>query len=136
MSSNGSNEWNVPFSDIAWFERLLRTHRNVNDVSRHDDIVFNVERVRQRDQLTILCCRQYAMGITLVHRALAEFGRLSVIYIGGGWNGYTSEAKDFCVNQQIGLYVTDEMSGALWRDDYWAYHRRDSEGNPEFFVRD
>lgn len=135
MSNNGTNDWNVPFSDITWFSRLLRTHGNVTNISRHDDIVFEINRIKQSDRLKVFCCRQYSMGLTLVHRALAEFGSLNVIYIGGGWNGYTPEAKEFCLDQRIGLYVTDEMSGALWKDEYWDYHRRDKDGNPEYFFR-
>ena len=133
--SNGSNDWGTPFCDIAWFERLLRTHKNVNSIERDLDIVFTVRRITQNDSLRILCLRKYTMGLTLVQRALEEFGDLSIIYIGGGWNGYTQEAKRFCLDSNIGLYVTNEMSGALWRDRYWSYNQKDKDGNPIYFNR-
>jgi hypothetical protein len=69
------------------------------------------------------------MGLTDVQRALAEFGKLNLIYIGGGWNGWTKTAKEFCLDQKIGLYVTNEMSGALWADDFWSYYQKDEKGN-------
>lgn len=75
------------------------------------------------------------MGRTMVDRAIDEFGELDIIYIGGGWNGYQSEAKDLCLDSHIGLYVTDEMSGALWRDEYWNYQKRDKDGDPITFTR-
>lgn len=75
------------------------------------------------------------MGRTMVDRAVDEFGELDIIYIGGGWNGYQAEAKDLCLDSHVGLYVTDEMSGALWRDEYWNYQKRDKDGDPITFTR-
>ena len=136
MTSNGTNTWDVSFSHIAWFERLLKTHSNILNVSRHHDLLFEVDRKRQSDHLSIFCCNEYTMGLTMVQRAIHEFGTLNLIYIGGGWCGYTTEAKEFCLEAKIGLYVTDEMSGALWRDDFWSYHRKDKDGNPISNIRD
>lgn len=132
--TNGSNTWGVPFSDITWLSHLLENHRNVISVNRHRDILFTVARKTQNDALSVLCLREYTMGLTLVQRALQEFGELDVIYIGGGWNSYTSQAKDFCLKASIGLYVSDEMSGALWGNEYWTYHKKDAKGNPDYFI--
>lgn len=133
--ANGNNEWGTPFCDITFLDRLLRTHQNVSAVSRSDDILFTVSRIQQGDTLTVLCLRQYTMGRTMVDRAIDEFGDLDIIYIGGGWNGYQPEAKDLCVDSRIGLYVTDEMSGALWRDEYWNYQKKDQDGDLVTFTR-
>lgn len=135
MTNNGSNAWGVSLSHIAWFERLLETHPNVGNVSRHHDLVFETDRKRQQDHLTIFCCNEYTMSLTMVQRALHEFGTLHLIYIGGGWCGYTSEAKEFCLDAEIGLYVTNDMSGALWSDEFWSYYRKDQDGNPISSVR-
>ena len=35
------------------------------------------------------------MGLTLIQRGLSEFGEVNIFYIGGGWCGYTEEAKNF-----------------------------------------
>jgi hypothetical protein len=136
VTSNGFNDWDVPFSHILWFERLLQTHQNIIAVSRHHDLIFEVDRKKQKDHLTVFCCRKYTMGLTMVQRALHEFGALNIIYIGGGWSGYTNEAKDFCLEAKIGLYVTDDMSGALWQDAFWAYYRKDKDGNSVYSIRE
>lgn len=52
--NNGSNNWGVAFSHTTWFQRLLETHGNITNIDRHDDLVFEVDRVRQSDHLTIL----------------------------------------------------------------------------------
>lgn len=133
--TNGSNSWGVSFSHISWLERLLSTHGNVAEVSRRNDIVFDIVRKTYKDHLVVLCCNEYVMGLTQVHRALAEFGKLNIVYIGGGWCGYTRQAKEFTLDQQIGLFVTDELSGALWKREYWNHHKRDQKGDPEYFYK-
>ena len=65
MTNNGSNTWDVSFAHISWFERLLKTHTNVLEVSRHHDLVFEVDRKTQQDHLTIFCCNEYTMGLTM-----------------------------------------------------------------------
>ena len=121
--NNGSNDWGVAFSHINWFQRLLETHGNITHIDRHDDLVFEVDRVRQSDHLTILSCSEYTMSSTLVQKALSEFGNLNIIHIGGGWNSYTSEAKDFCLKRQVGLYNSGEMTGGLWKNEFWSYEK-------------
>jgi hypothetical protein len=133
--NNGSNNWGIEFSKVMWFHRLLQSHGNIKNIVRRDDIIFEVDRIQQSDHLTILCCHEYTMGITSAYRALNEFGSLDIIHIGGGWCGYTMEAKEFCLQSSIGLYVSDEMSGALWKDESWKYHRKDKDGNPIYNLR-
>ncbi|WP_336973098.1 hypothetical protein [Alcaligenes sp. PF14] len=134
MSQNGSNTWNVSFAQISWLERLIRSHGNFLNLSRHHDIVFELDRRQQQDHLSIICLNEYAMGLTAVHRVIHEFGKPSIIYIGGRWCGYTEQAKEFCLSERIGLYVTNEMSGALWASEYWGYHQRDQKGNPNYYF--
>lgn len=134
MTINGSNSWNVSLPHIAWFERLLRNHSNVSSVLRHHDLVFDVQRIQQKDQLSVVCLNEYTMGFTAVQRVIQELGQPNIIYIGGGWCGYTQQAKEFCLHEQIGLYVTEEMSGALWRDEFWSYCKRDNDGSPIHYI--
>jgi hypothetical protein len=133
--TNGDNNWGVPYSQITWFERLLQNHKNVTNIGRTRDILFEVDRKAQRDHLRILCCREYTMSLATVQRGLHEFESINVFYIGGAWCGYTRQAKEFCILQQIGLFITDEMTGALWKDDYWNYNQRDDKGDPIYRYR-
>ncbi len=132
--TNGNNAWKVSFAQISWLQEKLKGHPNIGSVARCKDILFSVARSRQGDQLQVLCCDEYVMGISAVHRALAEFEKLDIIYIGGGWNKYTKQAKDFCLSARIGLYNTNEMTGALWKDEFWAYHKTSDKGDPTYFF--
>lgn len=129
MSGNGLNGWNVSFAQISWLQRLLEQHENIKSLSRSQDILFSVERGTSKDKIKILCLNEYTMSLSDVVRALDEFGSVQIIYVGGGWCGYTMEAKNYCLERNIGLYVTNEMSGGLWKNDYWSQHQRDEKGN-------
>lgn len=127
--ANGENEWGVTFGRISFLDGILKTHANLLAISRDQDILFTVERGDPRDTLRILCTDEYALGLMLIRRAIAEFGSLHIIYVGGAWNGYTPEAKRFCLKSNIGLYNASEIAGGLWNAEYWKYAKRDDDGN-------
>ena len=129
--SNGENYWNVSYAKIMWLKSLLETHKNVYSVTRQHDILFDVVRIDE-SRLKVLCLDEYALGEAGVHRALQEFPEVHIISVGGNWNGYTPEAKELCLSYKIGLYNSTELSGALWKNDYWAFSKKDKDGNPEY----
>jgi hypothetical protein len=120
--SNGANNFGVEFERIMWIERLLRQHPNVVAVERTRDIVFDIGR-KGGSAIRLVCLDEYTCGIARVLEVLDTFSGTNLIYVGGVWNGYTWEAKEYCLDAQIGLYNTGEMNGALHRNDFWAYHR-------------
>lgn len=129
--TNGSNNFGVAFHQIVWIERLLRQHANVVAVERRRDIVFNVAR-KQGAAIQLVCLDEYTCGIGRVLEVLDTFPGTNLVYVGGVWNGYTCEAKEDRLDAHIGLYNTRELNGALYRDDFWAYHKNDKDGNPTY----
>lgn len=128
---NGSNNWGVSYSRITWCERAVFTHSNIADFNRHDDIILEIVR-KSGPPLTLACLDEYSFGLAAAQRILTEFPNVNFIYIGGNWNGYTLEAKEFCLSRQIGLYNSSELSGALWKNEFWNYHKCDKKGNPDY----
>ncbi len=127
--SNGDNSWDVHYSRITFLEKIIASHSNVFSFKRDQDILFTVQRTKPFDKLRILCADEYSFSLGAVQRALLEFRPLHIIYVGGFWNGYTPEAKNYCLVDNIGLYNSKEMSGGLWKRDYWDYYQRDEDGN-------
>lgn len=119
MSNNGSNDWGVEWCNIQFLERILNSHDNIIIESRHDDIIFEVVRRRQGDNLRIVCINKYSVSVSDVMRAMDEFGPINVIYYGGKWNGHTSEAEALCNENRIGIYNAGGLAPALRRDRYW-----------------
>lgn len=126
---NGTNTWNVSYSRISWLENAIKTHDNVANFSRHDDIIIEVNRKRG-DPLVIICLDEYTLGESAVSRVIQEFPAVNFIYVGGNWNGYTPEAKEVCLLRGIGLYNAGELSGAVFKNEFWTYHKKDEDGNP------
>jgi hypothetical protein len=130
---NGSNSWDVSFGRIKWLEGILDGHPNVKSLSRRDDIVFDLQR-RSARAVSILCLDEYVFGLAAAQRALREFQGVGVIFVGGTWNKYTIEAKQYCLDARIGLYNASEINGALWKDEYWDYCQVDQKGNPIYQI--
>lgn len=134
MPSRG-NEWGVSYARILFLERILKAHGNVVGVVRTSDILFHVARSSQSDTLKILCCDEYVFGEVLVCRALDEFSGVNILFVGGNWNGYTTQAKECCCSMSIGLYNASEINGALWKDDFWNYVTKDRDGSPRYYYK-
>lgn len=136
ISDNGDNQWGVTFGRIMFLDKIIRGHPNVTHVRRHDDIIFEIRRMDPSDTLTIACIDKYSASLSEVRRLCDEFGPLNIIFVGGKWNGYTSEAYDFCQERKIGIYNSGEINGALHRRDYWNYVKYDDEGEPDISIKD
>ena len=133
--SNGTNEFGVSYAQISWASRMLRHHDNVAEIVRSNDIQFDIERIRGCT-IRMVCLNEYTCGHGRVLEAQESFPGINLGYVGGNWNSYTSEAKEYCLASQIGLFNTSEMTGALHRNDFWSYHRKDKDGNPLYECKD
>jgi len=129
MTSNGANTWGVTYGRIMFLQKILETHPNVIIINRHDDIVFDIERIKQQDNLTIICVDVYTASLEMVMRVVQSFPKINIIFVGGKWAGYTQEAHDFCEERKIGIYNAGEIAGGLHKDEYWTYEKFDDEGN-------
>ena len=129
--SNGANAWGVSYSRIVWLQDAIKQHDNVVAISRHDDIIIEIRR-REGCPITLICLDDYVLGESGVMRVLKEFPGVNFISVGGNWNGYTPEAKQICISRNIGLFNSGELTGALYKDEFWRYHKKDGDGNPSY----
>lgn len=129
--NNGKNDFGVSFSLISWVDGFLKTHPNTAHSERSDDIFFLVQRKRG-GIVRLICINDYTCGFTRVLEVLEAFPQCNCIFIGGGWNGYTDTAKEFCVDREIGLFNSTEIYGVLSVNDHWKYFKRDEKGNPAY----
>ena len=132
--TNGSNSWGGSYSLIAYLETCIKQHSNVSRFSRHADIIMKFDR-KDGPQIVLICLNEYTLGEAAVQRVLREFPAVNYISVGGKWNGYTKQAKSLCLSNKIGLFNLSELTGAIWKNDFWKYHERDDEGNPMYPYR-
>ena len=128
----GANDWTVSFPRISFLYGILSSHQNLAKIFRHDEVVFELTRRQPVDQLRLLCCDVPSTEIDMVERALAAFEPLHILFTGGASTGYTPEAKRYCLDAHIGLYNATEINGALWREQFWTYHKVDAAGAPVY----
>ncbi|WP_162527295.1 hypothetical protein [Sphingomonas solaris] len=122
--NNGTNDFGVSFAQISFLNRLLTAHSNVIEVRRSNDIQFDI--VRERGgPIRLVCLDEYACGLARVFETQAAFPNVNLIYVGGVWNSYTKDAKQYCEAEQIGLFNAKEITGSLCRSDFWRYVRAD-----------
>ncbi|APQ77932.1 hypothetical protein CF060_13640 [Clostridium botulinum] len=123
------NTWGVPFSTIVFFERLVKGHSRVINVTRDRDIFFRIE----RDDDTILntlLLNEYRFGIASLSKALEEFPETKYIVIGGNWNQSTLEADNYAEENRIGIYNFSEFLGAIQYDNpHLKYIKKDDREN-------
>lgn len=128
------NNWSVRYHSIAFFERALRSHSKVLSFSRCDDICFHIELINGKYVVALLV-DEYVLGLAAVHRAQEEFSDVRYVVTCGNWNGYTSEAKEYGLENGIGIFNSSEFFGAIHRSNPIEYVRLDEDGNPEYAYK-
>lgn len=121
--TNGRNNWDVSYVYIKFLEKVLNGHKNISSVNRTNDILFTVQRISQNDSLQVLCLDEYSMSLSSAMRAMNDFPGVNIISVGGNWNGYTLEAKRYCIESEVGLFNSMEINQALFKTQYWLYER-------------
>jgi hypothetical protein len=123
------NSWSVSYSIISFFERSLSGHRKVESFTRKDDIHFVIKHV-DGTTLQVLLVNEYSLGLTAVLRARQEFPEIEYVVTGGNWNGYTPQAKQYSLQNDIGVFNAGEFFEALNSTNPKQYYRKDEDGNP------
>lgn len=128
MSVKEINNWNVSYSVISFFERVLNGHDKVVSFSRKKDIIFEIKLQNNRI-LTLLLVTEYILGLEAVLRAKSEFPEIDYVLTNANWNTYTSEAKDYGLENSIGIFNLSEFLTALHWDNPKLYQGKDKNGN-------
>jgi hypothetical protein len=99
-------------------EKLIEyvsANKVVTDVKRESTQVILVER-ETYSSLRVFMTNIYIVGLADVHDILTQAGEVNAIVTMSAWNGYTSEAKQFCKDRRIGLFKFKEFLGAVYYD--------------------
>lgn len=119
MSDNGSNDYEVTFGRIMFLEKIIEGHDNIASFIRHSDIVFDVERLKPRDSIQIVCVDEYALSEAMARRISKDFPNVSLVFVGGKWNHSSGEASGYCRNKKIGICNAGSVNSALCKTQYW-----------------
>jgi hypothetical protein len=76
--SNGSNDFGVSYAQISFVDRMLAAHPNLVEVTRSNDIQFDIVRERV-EPIRLVCLNEYACGLARVFEAQAVFPGVNLI---------------------------------------------------------
>lgn len=128
------NNWNVSYSTISFLEKVLRGHSKVEDFTRTQDILFEIE-LENGTTHKVLLLNEYTLGVANIAKAIDEFGSVDFILTGSNWNAYTMEAKQYGLDNNIGIFIIDEYIGAINTKDPIKYVKKDHKGRPIYHTR-
>ncbi len=112
---------------ISVFENGTRAHKKVISLNMLEQQQYIVH--RSASDLFVYLTNLYIVGIADVHEIIAKYPDVNCIVTISGWNSYSSEAKAFCISQEIGLFKFSEYYGALnyFNDKFYTYKPPSSE---------
>lgn len=128
------NSWNVSYNVITFFEKAMNGHGKVASVNRTKDIFFTVKDKEDRT-FKVLLLNEYCIGLATVFKVIDEFPDTEYIVTGANWNGYTKEAKDYCMENNLGLFNLGEFLGALNWTNPKNYYKKDTDGKPIYAYK-
>lgn len=115
----------VNFSDeprpesVVYFEQILESHDKIVRYEKLEDFVYKLCLDGGKTYLVWLT-NKYTVSINdVVEKINENFDALVTI---SGWNGYTSEAKKYALENHFGLFKSREFMGALNFPDPSQYY--------------
>ena len=125
-----------PYNFIYIRDNILRKSTNIDSLKEdYDNATFTITRKRTRDTFILLCLDEYTLTLGKLMHAMKNIPNLGMVYLGGGWNACTREAKDYALENKISIVVTGELHGAIQKDDYWNFYKVDEDGNKVEHIR-
>lgn len=111
--SNGSNNFDIGYSEIIFFESVLRSHTAVTSFERIDDIRFEIARNNDRSNLSVVLISEYRLGEAFAFRVLDAFPEIDAIVNSGNWNAVVLDRADFKSNTGVEVLKMTHFLGAL-----------------------
>jgi len=102
-------------------EDVLSNHDQVESFTRDQGIVFTIRREGRKPTVVAVLVDIYTIGLADVVEAIRRFPEMTCLVTNGNWNSYTSEAKRYGYERQIGVFNTSEFFGALRRRESHKY---------------
>jgi hypothetical protein len=111
--SNGSNSFGVGYSEIVFFESVLRSHAAAAGFERSHDIRFDIERINGMSNLSVILVSEYRLGEAFAYRVLSEFQGVDIIVNNGKWNAVVLDRVEFKENTGVEVLQLSQFMGAL-----------------------
>lgn len=122
-AANDKFPWLSYYKHYKFFEDILHQHSHVESFTQEEQSIYNI--VRQNDSLRIFICDCYVLGIAEAIEVIENVSKINAIIINSNWCQYSSDAKIYCRERKIGLFIIKEFMAALNCPEYWLYLTKD-----------
>ncbi len=96
-----------------FFVRSMKGHSAVLNISHIGNNVYLIERTYDRPDIKVLIADIYIAGESDVIEIMYEYSDIDCIVLVGFYNRYSSAAKEYAKDNNIGLYDNREFFGAV-----------------------
>lgn len=120
MHDNVVNAYGVTFGRITFLQKIVEGHDNVKSFSRHDDIVFDLDREKKGDNIQVVCVDEYVLSDAMARQVWQDFPSVDIIFVGGKWNHTSTPASDFCKSKRIAICNAGNVNAVLLKTRYWT----------------
>ncbi len=127
--------FNVRPGPVHWFKKALTGHSEIVSFEVTDHHLFRIRRKRIPEEVNVVLVDIYTVGLADVFKALEEFPDATCLVTNGNWNAYTSEAKEYGLQNGFGVFNAVEFLGALHWDEIHKYYKKDDKGHPTYSTR-
>ncbi len=118
-------------SSVQFFENTMTGHSEVQSIVKRDENIYVINRNRYAP-IVVYLTDIYTIGIADVINAKEQIPDLGCIVTISNWNGYTRQAKEYGIENLIGVFQCSEFMGAVNRSEIWGYAKKDEDGNPTY----
>lgn len=106
---------------LVFFERVMSSHRKVLSFSQEADYYYVLNLVNGSKYYVVLT-NLYTVGVADVVEFIGSYDVVDAIVTVSQWNGYTKDAKRYSQSIGVGLFLIDELMGALNYDHPELYY--------------
>lgn len=112
--------WPSYYGHFKFFEKMMRTHSDIRDVTALGDGVFELSRISGQI-LRVFVCECYSFGAAEYIETTENLNNLDAVIISSNWCGYTFDAKALGRAEKVGLFNIRGLMVALNKTEVWAY---------------
>jgi len=98
---------------INKFIQYLNSNTEVKEIEKESEQIIRIKRSKKND-LRVFMTNIYTVSLADVYDILAEEIDIQAIVTMSAWNGYTVEAKNYCMERDIGLFTFKEFLGVVY----------------------
>jgi hypothetical protein len=122
-AENEDFPWRSYYGNYNFFEDRMKQHSSIkklNRLNRLGDGLYEIQKMNG-DTLRTFICECYSYGVAEYIETKDNHGEIDAVVINSLWCEYTMEAKHFCFDEEVGLFVIADFMAAINQDDHWRY---------------